>query len=77
MNALIEQLNDLKLYGMANVAVDLLGAKKPLNLSISLLQLIAAEILEREVRIIRYQMTAAKFPPHKDFANVYLSNIGD
>lgn len=68
MNALIEQLNELKLYGMANVADDLLGAKKPLNLSNSLQQLITAEVLEREVRSIRYQMTAAKFPHHKDFA---------
>jgi len=68
MNALIEQLNALKLHGMANVAVDLLGAKKAPGLSSSLQQLIAAEVLEREVRSVRYQMTAAKFPHHKDFA---------
>ena len=31
-------------------------------------QLIDAESTEREVRRIRYQMTAARFPHHKDFA---------
>jgi len=38
MNAIIEQLNDLKLYGMANFAVELLGDKNPLNLSSTLQQ---------------------------------------
>ena len=68
MNVLLEQLNELKLYGMAHVAVDLLGAKKAPSLPNSLQQLITAETLEREIRGIRYQMTAAKFPHHKDFA---------
>lgn len=31
-------------------------------------QLIDAEIAERRVRSIRYQMRIAKFPHHKDFA---------
>lgn len=68
MNALIEQLTSLKLYGMAQAASELLAAKRPLNLIAGLQQLIDAETTEREVRRIRYQMTAAKFPHHKDFA---------
>ena len=68
MNALIEQLNTLKLYGMAQTATELLAAKQPPSLITGLQQLIEAEATEREVRSIRYQMTAAKFPHHKDFA---------
>lgn len=68
MNLLIEQLNALKLYGMAQTATELLAAKQPIQLITGLKQLIEAEAIEREVRSIRYQMTAAKFPHHKDFA---------
>ncbi len=69
MNALIEQLTDLRLYGMAACAQDLLGARKPLNLTSALKQLIEAETAERQVRSIQYQMRIAKFPHHKDFAS--------
>ena len=68
MNALIDQLRALKLYGMAHTASELLAAKCPPSLAACLQQLIEAETTEREVRRIRYQMKAARFPHHKDFA---------
>lgn len=68
MNTLITQLQTLKLHGMAQMASELLAQKKSPSLSSSLQKLIDAEIAEREVRTIRYQMRQAKFPHHKDFA---------
>lgn len=68
MNALIDQLTALRLYGMAACAKDLLTARKPPNLTTAIKQLIDAEIGERRVRSIQYQMRVAKFPHHKDFA---------
>jgi len=68
MNVIIEQLTDLKLYGMAQAASELLTAKQSPSLLTALPKLLDAEKVEREVRRIRYQMTAAKFPHHKDFA---------
>lgn len=68
MNALIEQLTALKLHGMVQAASELLASKQPPNWIVGLQHLIDAEATEREVRSIRYQMNAAKFPHHKDFA---------
>jgi len=69
MNALIEQLNALRLYGMAQSAQDLLAARTPPNLVTALKQLVEAETVERRVRSIAYQMRIARFPHHKDFAS--------
>ncbi len=68
MNTLIEQLTTLKLHGMVQAASELLASKQPPSWIVGLQQLIDAEATEREVRSIRYQMNAAKFPHHKDFA---------
>jgi len=68
MNALIEQLAALRLHGMANCAQDLLAARTQLSLTTALQQLIKAEVTERRVRSIEYQMRVARFPHHKDFA---------
>lgn len=68
MNVLVEQLTTLKLHGMAQAITELLAAKKPPSLVAGLQQLIEAEVVERDVRRVRYQMTMAKFPHHKDFA---------
>jgi len=68
MNILIDQLKELKLHGMAQTASDLLAMKKAPSITTCLQQLIDAESTEREIRAIRYQMTTAKFPHHKDFA---------
>lgn len=69
MNALIEQLNVLRLYGMAQSAQELLAARTPPNLVTALKQLVEAETVERRVRSIAYQMRIARFPHHKDFAS--------
>ena len=63
-----EQLTSLRLHGMAVCAQDLLATRNPPNLTIALKQLAQAEIEERRVRSIQYQMRIAKFPHHKDFA---------
>jgi len=68
VNNLIEQLSSLKLHGMAQVTTNLLAEKQVPSLLVALPKMIEAEQAEREVRRIRYQMTAAKFPHHKDFA---------
>ena len=68
MNALIEQLTALRLHGMAGCAQDLLATRTPPNLITALKQLIEAEVTERRVRSIHYQMRIARFPHHKDFA---------
>ncbi len=68
MNALIKQLTTLRLHGMAGCAQDLLTARTPPNLTTALKQLIEAEVTERRVRSIHYQMRIARFPHHKDFA---------
>lgn len=67
MNQLIEQLSTQKLHGMAHVVTELLAQKQAPSLLSSLPKMIEAEQIEREVRRIQYQMTAAKFPHHKDF----------
>jgi len=68
MNRLVEQLTDLKLFGMAQTLTELLAAKKPPTLITGLKKLIESESTDREVRRIHYQMKAARFPHHKDFA---------
>ncbi len=69
MNALVTQLTDLRLYGMAQTAEALLAARKAPDFITALRQLIEAETAERQVRSIQYQMRAARFPHHKDLAN--------
>jgi DNA replication protein DnaC len=68
MNVIIEQLKSLKLHGMALSTTELLAQKQSPSLLAALPKLIEAEQVDREVRRIRYQMSAAKFPHHKDFA---------
>lgn len=69
MASLTQQLNDLKLYGMAQAAKDLLAQKSPASLPEILRALVGAEQCEREVRAIQYRMKKARFPHHKDFAS--------
>lgn len=53
---------------MVPVVTELLSQKPAPSLLSALSKMIEVEQVEREVRRIRYQMTAAKFPQHKDFA---------
>jgi len=68
MNTLVEQFSNLRLHGMAQAAQNMLGARKAPDLSTALRQLAEAEICERRVRSITYQMRMARFPHPKDFA---------
>lgn len=68
MNAIVEDLRGLRLYGMAEGVQDLLAGRTSANLTTALQQLIKAETVERQIRSIRYQMRVARFPHHKDFA---------
>ncbi len=72
MSDLITQLKILKLQGMADCYVELKsqgvsGATASLESSEWLLrQLLEAEENDREIRSIRYQLNAAKFPVHRN-----------
>ena len=68
MNVLLEQLSQLRLHGMAQVAQDLMAMRTPPSLTSTLKQLIEAETVDRKVRSIAHQMKVAKFPHHRDFA---------
>ena len=70
MIKVVEDLQALKLHGMAQACESILSASADPALIKLLQQLIEAEQLERDVRRIRYQMAAAKFPHHKDFCDL-------
>ncbi len=67
---LVSILKSLKLHGMAQ-AVDELAQQSPPAFSkteVMLNSLIKAEVAEREVRSINYQMKVARFPAYRDLA---------
>lgn len=68
--ALLYQLKTLKLHGMLDVVTDLAGQQAPAyQQALPVLeQLIKAEVADREVRSIAYQMKAARFPVYRDLA---------
>jgi DNA replication protein DnaC len=72
MSDIISQFKALKLHGMAECyaelqAQDQAGAAEAIASANGLLsQLLAAEATDRSIRAIRYQMTSAKFPIHRD-----------
>lgn len=71
MRDLAQELKQLKLFGMAGAWSDLSAqAGSPITeVSNGLMaHLLDAEITDRGVRSIRYQMNAAKFPVHRDLA---------
>lgn len=63
-------LRGLKMYGMAQAVGDLIEQGAPAFTSAIpiLSQLLKAEMAEREVRSIAYQIKAARFPAYKDLA---------
>ena len=69
-DAMIGSLKALKLHGMAQSINDLANQSSPaFNQSVSLINtLIKAEVAEREVRSINYQLKVARFPAHRDLA---------
>jgi DNA replication protein DnaC len=68
--AVVTTLKSMKLHGMASAVAELAEQGSPaFKQSGELLdKLIKAEVAEREVRSINYQMKIAKFPAHRDLA---------
>ena len=66
--AVVIMLRNLKMHGMAQAASDLMEQGSPaFESAIPILsQLLKAEIAEREVRSVAYQIKAARFPVYKD-----------
>ena len=69
--AVVVMLRGIKMYGMAQAASDLIEQGTPaFDTAVPILsQLLKAEVAEREVRSIAYQMKAARFPAYKDLAS--------
>lgn len=71
MRDVIAELKELRLHGMAAAWDDLIaqGTAASLDSSRWLIEhLLQAEITERAMRSVSYQMSAAKFPAHRDLA---------
>lgn len=66
--AMITTLKTLKLFGMADTIANLMEQSSPAYQQARpiLETLLKAEVAEREVRSINYQMKTAKFPAYKD-----------
>ena len=69
-DAMVTTLKSMKLHGMAGAVAELSEQGSPaFKQSGELLdKLVKAEVAEREVRSINYQMTIARFPAHRDLA---------
>jgi DNA replication protein DnaC len=65
---IVVMLRSLKMYGLAQAASDLIEQGAPaFTAAVPILsQLLKAEVAEREVRSIAYQIKAARFPAYKD-----------
>jgi DNA replication protein DnaC len=68
--AVVVMLRGLKMFGMAQAVGDLIEQGAPaFEAAVPILsQLLKAEMAEREVRSIAYQIKAARFPAYKDLA---------
>lgn len=66
--AMVSALKSLKLFGMARAIEDLASQASPAFQAAQPLlgDLIQAELAEREVRSVAYQMRTAKFPAYRD-----------
>ncbi len=69
-NPMIPALKSLKLYGMAHALNDLAEQDSPaFQASTGILDhLLKAELAEREVRSVAYQLKTAKFPAYRDLS---------
>jgi DNA replication protein DnaC len=70
-DAQIATLKSLRLYGMAQALGEFAHQGSPIyhNAQPMLDALLKAEVAEREVRSVSYQMKSAKFPAYKDLAS--------
>ena len=69
-NETVGKLKALKLHGMAASWPELLAQARHAEFDPErfMEQLLAAERAERDVRSVAYQMSAARFPAHRDLA---------
>lgn len=69
-DAMITTLKSLKLFGMAETIATMAEQAAPIyQQAVPILEtLLKAEVAEREVRSINYQMKAARFPAYRDLA---------
>jgi DNA replication protein DnaC len=77
-DALITTLKTLKLFGMADTIANLAGQASPAyQQAVPMLEtLLKAEVAERDVRSINYQMKAARFPACRDLAGFEFADWG-
>ncbi len=68
----LAHLNALHLYGMATAWSELLaeGPRRPVQPEALMDRLIEAELADRQVRSLRYQLKAARFPVHRDLIGI-------
>lgn len=68
----LAQLNALHLYGMAAAWSELQAEepRRPVQPEAWLDRLIDAELADRQVRSLRYQLKAARFPVHRDLTGI-------
>ena len=68
----LAHLNALHLYGMATAWSELLaeGPRRPIQPEAWMDRLIEAELADRQVRSLRYQLKAARFPVHRDLTGI-------
>ena len=68
----IAQLKSLHLYGMASAWSEWMaeGSRQPVQPEAWLDRLIEAEQTDRQVRSLRYQLKAARFPIHRDLIGI-------
>lgn len=66
------QLKSLHLYGMASAWAEWMaeGPRQPVQPEVWLDRLIEAEQIDRQVRSLRYQLKAARFPIHRDLTGI-------
>jgi DNA replication protein DnaC len=69
-NPMISMFKSLKLYGMAHALSDLAEQDSPAYQACSVILdlLLKAELAEREVRSVAYQLKIAKFPAYRDLS---------
>lgn len=70
MPDITSQLKALKLHGMAECYAEIQAQNPELMTSVAVIlrQLLEAEVMDRSIRTIRYQMGSARFPIHRDFS---------
>jgi DNA replication protein DnaC len=73
--AMVSTLKSLKLFGMADTIATMAEQAAPIyQQAVPVLEtLLKAEVAEREVRSINYQMKAARFPAYRDLAGFEFS----